>query len=357
MEEIQPGNIMILLSGVLVGIAFGFVLQRGRYCSNSAFRDIIFINDYTLFRTYLLALLIAIVGANFLEDLGFMGDGLRRQAFAPIANIIGGYLFGMGIVLAGGCGSGVLYRIGEGLVAALFASLGFVIGIVTTTKGVLKPVYQLLRGYKVEIGGTGNPALWDLFGGEGLKWIVIAVVAVILAIVVLKGKPFGKGPAKGYSWSLTGLLMGLVMILAWWASAYFGGQARGLSFTGPTGEFFLAVTSGNSQAASDPMFDFWGIFSTTWSSLYIIGVPLGAYLSAKGLGEFKLKAPGANELMTVFGGGLLMGFSAAVGGGCTVGHALTGVSALSVSSILATIFMIFGNWTMVYFKFIKPMKD
>lgn len=315
MEEVQPGTIMTLLSGILVGIAFGFVLQRGRYCSNSAFRDIIFINDYTLFRTYLLALVIAILGANFLEDLGFMGDGLRRQVFAPVGNIIGGYLFGMGIVLAGGCGSGVLYRIGEGLVAALFATLGFVVGILTTTKGVLKPLYKFLRSFRVEIGDTSNPALWDLFGGDGFKWIVIAVVSVIIAIVVLKGKPFAKGPAKGYSWSLTGLLMGLIMILAWWASVYFGGQARGLSFTGPTSDFFLALITGNSQAPSDPMFDFWGIFTATWSALYIIGVPLGAYLSAKGLQEFKLKAPGANELMTVFGGGLLMGFGAATAGG------------------------------------------
>jgi hypothetical protein len=315
MEEAQAGSLIILISGVLVGVAFGFILQRGRYCSNSAFRDIIFINDYTLFRSYLLALIVAIIGANFLEDLGFMGDGLRRQGFAPIANIIGGYIFGLGIVLAGGCGSGVLYRIGEGLVAALFATLGFVIGIVTTSKGMLKPVYALLRSYKVEIGGTSSPALWDLFGGPGMKWVVIGVVALIIIPFVLKGKPFAKGPAKGYSWSLTGLLMGLVLIIAWWASVYWGGQARALSFTGPTSDFFLAVLLGDSKAPSDPMFDFWGIFKGTWSAMYVIGVPLGAYLSAKGLQEFKLKAPNAGELMTVFFGGLIMGLGAAIAGG------------------------------------------
>lgn len=315
MEEVSQGNIMILLTGVLVGVMFGFVLQRGRYCSNSAFRDIIFIHDYTLFRTYLLALLIAIVGANLLEDLGYMGEGLRRQAFSPIANITGGYIFGLGIVLAGGCGSGVLYRIGEGLVAALFATLGFAIGIIATLNGILKPVYSLLRSIKVEIGGTSGPALWDLFGGAGMKWIVIAVVAAVIIPVVLKGKPFAKGTAKGYSWSFTGLLMGLILIIAWWASVYWGGQARALSFTGPTSDFFLAVLLRDSRAPSDPMFNFWGIFKGTWSALYVIGVPLGAYLSAKGLNEFKLKAPAAGELMTVFGGGLVMGFGAATAGG------------------------------------------
>ena len=95
----------------------------------------------------------------------------------------------------------------------------------------------------------------------------------------------------------------------------------------------------------------------TWSALYIFGIPLGAYLSAKGLGEFKLQAPPASEIVRVFGGSLIMGFGAAVAGGCTVGHALTGISSLALSSIVATIFMILGNWTMVYFMFIKPMKD
>lgn len=315
MEEVQAGSIIILLSSVLIGLAFGFVLQRGRYCMNSAFRDIIFINDYTIFRSYLLALLIAIVGANFLEDLGFMGDGLRRQAFAPLANIVGGYIFGLGIVMAGGCGSGVIYRIGEGFVAALFAAIGFAIGIVTTAKGILKPVYTLLRSFKVSIRGEDSPALWNLFGGAGMKWVVIGIIVLIIIPVVLKGKPFAKGPAKGYSWSLTGLLIGFILILAWWASVYWGGQARALSFTGPTSDFFLAVTLGDSKAPSDPMFNFWGIFKSTWAAFYVLGVPLGAYLSAKGLKEFKLKSPGAGELVTVFTGGLIMGFGAAVAGG------------------------------------------
>ncbi|RME66319.1 MAG: hypothetical protein D6778_04925, partial [Nitrospirae bacterium] len=63
------------------------------------------------------------------------------------------------------------------------------------------------------------------------------------------------------------------------------------------------------------------------------------------------------ELLRVFVGGLIMGFGARIGGGCNVGHGITGVSTLALSSIVATIFIILGNWTMVYFLFIKPMKD
>lgn len=358
MEEMQQAGIMVLVSGITVGVLFGFVLQRGRYCMNSAFRDIIFINDFTLFRSYLLALLIAIIGANFLEDLGFMGEtGLRRQSFNIIANIVGGYIFGLGIVIAGGCGSGIVYRTGEGYVSAFVATLGFASSLLATIHGPLKPINQFLKSFKISINDTTNPALWDIVGGHSMKWIVIAVIAAVIIPIVFKGKPFAKGPKKGYSWSLTGLLLGLVLILALWASNYWGGQTRGLSAAGPTAEAFLALTMGNSMSKFDPMFDFWGMFKGTWSALYIFGIPLGAYLSARGLGEFKLQAPPANEIMRVFGGSLIMGFGAAVAGGCTVGHALTGVSSLAISSIVATVFMILGNWTMVYFMFIKPMKD
>jgi hypothetical protein len=290
---------------------------------NSAFRDVIFVNDITLFRAWLLALLISIIGANFIEDLGIMGaDGLRRQAFAPIAAIIGGYLFGLGIVIAGGCGSGVLYKQGEGQFAATVATFGFGVGLISTIHGPLKPISKFLKSFKVSVG-TGpegepitSPALWDLFGGNSIKWIVIAIVAAILLPIILKGRPFAKGPKKGWSWSVGGALVGVVVIIAWWASYYWGGQARGLSFSGPLSDFLMFILLGNSNAPFDPMFNILGVGVATWSALYVVGVPLGAYMSAKGLGEFKLTAPrDPNELVKVFFGGLIMGFGGAVAGG------------------------------------------
>lgn len=367
MEQIPAGNIMTILSGLAVGVIFGFVLQRGRFCMNTAFRDVVFIKDMTLFRTYLLALAIAIIGSNLMEDLGYLvsvdpttgkivTEELRRQAFIPVANVLGGYLFGLGIVLAGGCGSGILYKMGEGALAALLAVLGFFIGIATTLHGWLSPVYDWLTSKELEIAGKSNPALWELFGsGPRVKWITIAVVCAALLIVVAKGKPFGRA-AKGYYWSTTGVLAGIIVIASWWISGYFGATPRGLSFTGPTKEFFFSLITGSSNA-NDPEFRFFGLFNSTWSALYVIGVPIGAYISARGLKEFKLKTPPAEELLTTFLGGLLMGFGSAVGGGCNVGHGLTGASSLAISSIVTTLFILLGNWTMVYFKFIRPMTD
>jgi len=100
-----------------------------------------------------------------------------------------------------------------------------------------------------------------------------------------------------------------------------------------------------------------GIFTTTWAAIYMVGVPIGSYISAKILKEFIWKVAPARELLTVLAGSFMMGFGAVTGGGCNIGQALTGFSTLSVGSIVASIFIVFGNWTMVYFKFIKPMNE
>jgi hypothetical protein len=348
-------SVGFIISGLLIGLAIGFVLQRGRMCMNTAFRDTIFIKDLTLFRAYLIALLVMIVGANILNDLGVFK--LAVQPFFPFANIIGGYVFGLGMVLTGGCGSGIWYKLGEGQFNAIVAITGFFLGIGATAYGVLSPVYKLLRSVTIPVGGHRFPTLWHIFGDSlTIKWIVIGVVVIGIGIFILKGKPFSVGKQKGFTWPVTGLLVGLIGVAAFWAAAVWEHFPRGLSFTTPTGELFFTILTGNAKARFFPMFDL-GPFKITWASLYIIGVPLGAFISAKILKEFKWKSPPVDELLTVFGGSLLMGFGATVGGGCNVGQALTGASTLSIGSVVAAIFIILGNWTMVYFKFIKPMQD
>ncbi|MEW5747071.1 MAG: YeeE/YedE family protein [Nitrospirota bacterium] len=364
----QFSSILSVLTAIALGGALGFILQRGRFCLNSAFRDIVFIKDYTLFRAYLLSLVIAIIGTNLLEDAGllmafdpetseFVTVSLMRQRFVPIANIIGGFLFGIGIVLAGGCASGIVYRLGEGQVAALVATIGFFFGVVMTLEGMLNPLYAYLKSFSIDVSGVANPALWDLFGGGPLaKWGTIGVLSVAMLAFVLTGKPFLKNKAKGYSWTLTGILIGVLTISAWWISSYFGGVPRGLAITTPIRELFNAVLYKSSHSPF-PEFSFLGIFTGTWGVFFIFAVPLGALVSSVGLKEFKWKIPTAQELLTVFFGSILMGIGAVIAGGCNLGHGVTGFSTLSVSSIVSIIAIILGNWTMVYFKFIKPMNE
>ena len=157
--------------------------------------------DLTLFRAYLLALVVAIIGSNLLESLGYLQvfnadtgaletTNLMRQSFVPVANVLGGFLFGLGIVLAGGCASGIVYRVGEGQLSAGVAILGFFIGAVMTADGLLSPINNYFKSYRVEINGAPGPAIWDIFGGSPTaKWVTIAVFCTIVLVFVIAGKP------------------------------------------------------------------------------------------------------------------------------------------------------------------------
>jgi uncharacterized membrane protein YedE/YeeE len=350
----QGVSVGFIVSALVIGGLIGFILQRGRFCMNTAFRDTIFIKDLTMFRAYLIALVVMIIGSNSLNDMGIIH--LKAQTFYPLANIIGGYIFGLGIVLAGGCGSGIVYRVGEGQLASWLAVLGFFLGIGMTSQGILKPVNGLLRSVKV---GPSGMTLYGLIGdGPTIKWGVIIVLCVALFLFTLKSKPFSLRKQKGFYWSVTALLIGIMGVVTFWASEYWGspGFARGLNFTTPTGELFFSLLTGDAKSTFFPMYNL-GAFKVTWAEFYIVGVPIGAAISAKILKEFSWKVAPASELLTVLGGSLMMGFGAVVCGGCNVGQALTGFTTLSVGSIVASVAIILGNWTMVYFKFIKPMSD
>jgi uncharacterized membrane protein YedE/YeeE len=358
------GSVVSALTAVTCGLALGYILQKGRFCLNSAFRDIIFIKDLDLFRSYLLCLAVAIIGTNLLEDTGpimafdqesgqFVSTHLMRQSFVPVANILGGFLFGLGIVLAGGCASGIVYRLGEGQIAAFIAIVGFFFGVGMTTDGMLSPVRDLLKSFRVDVFGNTNPALWDIFGGGAVaKWATIGIFCLIILIFAFKGKPtFGKN-GKGFSWGLTGVLIGLLTVIAWEVSSIFGGVPRGLAITTPLREFFNSMLT-NSTHSPFPEFSFLGIFTGTWGVFFIFAVPLGAAISALALKEFKWKIPPAKEVLTVFFGSVLMGIGAVIAGGCNLGHGVTGMSTMSIASLAGITSIILGNWTMVYFKFIR----
>jgi uncharacterized protein len=356
-----------MLTAVTLGLALGYFLQRGRFCLNSAFRDIIFLDSLVMFRAYLLAVVVAIIGTNLIQDLGFIvtvnphtGDlvqmSLLRQNFVPLSNILGGLLFGMGIVLAGGCASGIIFRLGEGQAAAIIAIIGFFFGVVMTTEGMFSPIHRYLGTFGMEIGGIKNPAFWHIFGqGQMVKWISISVFAAATLAFIFQGKPkFGITKTKTFSWGLTGVLIGLLTVAGWWVSSYFGGFPRGLAITTPMRELFNSVLY-NSTHSSFQEFSFLGIFRGTWGVFFIFAVPLGAFLSAKARKEFSWKIPPVGQFLTVFGGSVMMGVGAVIAGGCNLGHGVTGVSTGAISSIIAITAIVMGNWAMSYFKFIRPM--
>jgi uncharacterized protein len=363
----------LVISGLAVGFMFGFVLQHGRFCMNTAFREVLF-GDFTVFRAYLVALLVVIIGANALDQLGIIH--FRNIPFTWLANVLGGYLFGIGMVLAGGCATGTLYRVGEGMIGSWFAALGFMIMAGAMLSGALYPVTSFLQYgtesfrfvYSPEGGGPVNMA--SILGLN--RWLVIVLLAIPALWFILKGN-FKRNPnAKGFTWWTTGIMIGLIGIIAFYASEHFGGfaKARGLSFTGPLNELVTWLTGAHTgesvrQLAAVPdvadaasweginVARYNTIGTLTWSVWMIFGLVLGSLSSAFSGKEFSWRAPKAQSLVTQFCGGMLMGIGGTLAGGCNIGHGFSGMATLALGSLVSLIFIILGSWTMVYFLFIR----
>ena len=108
----------------LFGLGFGFLIQRGRICFTSAFREMWITRQGDLGRALAFSMMIATLGFAALIHNGIGGNA---QYAAP-GIFVGGLIFGIGIVLAGGCESGWMYRSMEGYVQLWMAGLGTIAG-------------------------------------------------------------------------------------------------------------------------------------------------------------------------------------------------------------------------------------
>lgn len=113
---------------LLFGAAFGFVFQRSRFCLVRAFREPFLTGEASHTRAAALALIVSLVGFSILKftDLKDSGDWVFPGFWA--GSLAGGVLFGIGMVLAGGCGAGSMWRVGEGHVKLWVAVATFAIG-------------------------------------------------------------------------------------------------------------------------------------------------------------------------------------------------------------------------------------
>ena len=123
---------MLAVSALATGAVFGYVIQRGGFCLTRALSNAVLMRDGNILRAYLLALLVAMVGVQAIDALGLVDIPLRPLRW--MSNIVGGLLFGVGMILSGGCSGSTWYRVGEGAVGAWVVLVGFAIG--ATTAGV-----------------------------------------------------------------------------------------------------------------------------------------------------------------------------------------------------------------------------
>ena len=343
----------LLFTGLGLGIVFGFALQRGRFCMNSAFRDIVVLKDYDLLKAVGVALLVSMVGFQILAMTGVIT--LSPKPLLWGANILGGLIFGIGMVLAGGCASGVTYRAGEGMMGAMAAIAGFSIAGLMAAMGLFKPlVTSLQEGTKIAAADGSSLTLASIFG---LPHVVLAfgipIVAIVLYFLFGRNKDEYEYESdekvslserifkRGWGWLATGVVIGLIGIAAFPLSAATG-RNYPLGITGGWVGFSRTLVTGENLIS--------------WEVLLVLGVVLGGFIAAIIAGEFALRAPEPKVMLQTFGGGMLMGFGAVCASGCNVGHILSGVPQLSLGSIVGGTSIVLGAWFAAYLMFVRPQQ-
>jgi uncharacterized membrane protein YedE/YeeE len=159
--------------GLIFGVLIGLVLQRGQFCLTCAFRDI-FVNKYFyITRGFLFLLFLTMVLFYLGNWAGVIPDtNFPYIKDAGLYTVVGGLIFGVGMVLGGGCASGTLFRIGEGNTSSIVALAGMLIGI-----GAFAEFYEFILNNLINPTSIGEVTLPQLLGIP--PWYLIALLSVL----------------------------------------------------------------------------------------------------------------------------------------------------------------------------------
>ncbi len=313
----------------------GFVMQRAGFCSASMISGVVLSGDRRGMLAIFVAVLTAMLGFGLMHSLGLITVYPGRISVFPAA--LGGLLFGVGMVFAGGCVSGSLFKATEGRWPSILAVFGILIGMAAATSSWGREAMV----YVAEFGSfwSPDPNLTSPGGGRfahlsmGVALMGLALVSVSNRTGILTFRPRVAFPVDR-RWPLCGVAV-LVGSLGWIAFAIGPAVGRyyplGASHI-PNAVVQLLVMGDVSQA---------GLLACTFL--------LGSAVSAWMRGEIRWRSAPKDVLALAFFGGLLVGLGAILGGGCFVGQILSGWALLSTDALIFGVVMILTNWVTTFF--------
>ncbi len=329
---------------VLFGAGVGIALQRSRLCFAAAFRDLFLLRDRRVMLGLLAALAVGSVGYLLLFGARVPDPSLPYNppgahiAPADWPTLLGGLAFGLGMTLAGGCISGQLYRLGEGSLVAPVAIAAMLPGY-----WLAYPLWDLayLQGYQ------NGPLLWlpRTFGYAGALAVQLAALGGAAALLLLKCPALPPKPAApldlrgacrrvfvdGWTSWAGGLALGATAVAAYLRTSPLSttSELNRLSHRSavalrlaPETLVGLGEMPGCRPAATAA--------TLTPNALFVLSLVAGSLLAALLAGEFRWRVGRPRSFVLAAAGGLLMGFGAMLGLGCTIGTFLSGVMAFSL---------------------------
>ena len=356
----------------LIAFILGVISARTQFCTLGAVSDIVNMGDYSRMRMWVLAMAVAIIGAQALYATGAIDLSKAfyvRPAVTWLSYLLGGLLFGVGMTLASGCGSRTLVRIGGGNVKSLVVFVFLGIAAYMTMKGLFG-VWRVSFLDPIQIDVAARGAATQEFGaviaavtGISRKTAQIGfagVVAVAMLVFVLAGADFRKS-LDGW---LGGLGYGLAVVAGWYVSAHigFGENPETLeeTFFGTNSRTAESLTFVAPVAYSLELLMLWSDKSlfVTFGIALTVGMITGSFAYYLVTRRFRWEGfANIADTRAHILGATLMGFGGVTAMGCTIGQGVTGLSTLAVGSFIALPAMMLGCWATLKYQYWKLMQE
>lgn len=317
------------LGAAVIGMAFGFFSQRSEFCLRAATIEFWGGKIGGRFAIWLMAFGTALLSVQILIGLGLIPLADIRQ-LASVGSlsgaILGGALFGSGMIFARGCASRILVLSATGNMRTLMTGLVLTVVAQSSLRGILSPLRERLSElWLVEPGSRDLSQYLPQYSG-----IVIGLLVLVLAVMAIRHSGIG------YAKSAAAAIVGLTIAAGWLFTAQLSALSfesisiESITFTGPSANTLMALIN----EPSIPM---------SFGIGLVPGVFLGSFISSIMSGTFEFQCfnieTGTRRYIL---GAVMMGFGGMLAGGCAVGAGLTGGSMLSLTALIALTAMWFS---------------
>jgi len=374
-EDFASAQSFFLWSTFVIALIMGAVVNKTNFCTMGAVSDWVNMGDTGRMRAWVLAIAVGVLGVMGLEAAGMVNvtntfPPYRQMNFPWLENVLGGVLFGIGMVFGSGCGNKTLIRIGGGNLKSIMVLLVIAViayFMVNPFPGSDKTLYSTLFypwTNPTAVALSTNQDLGAMLFGENAatgRMVMGAVIGGLMLIWAFKSADF----RSNFDNILGGLVVGLAVLAAWYVTSNVTINADGemMSMQAYVQDWELyAPAEAVKPAAAGPLasqsFSFVGPMGQTlgyamggfdrtlltFGVMALAGVIAGSLLWSLISRSFRIEwFASGRDFVNHLIGGILMGFGGMLAIGCTIGQGITGFSTLALGSILTFIAIVLGS--------------
>ncbi len=327
---------IVNLFAFIIGLLFGVIAQKNQFCFSGSIKDYILTNSTKRAASVVMAIIVSIISTYIvvnINEIDLSGAIYLKENVNYFTIILGGALFGIGMMLADGCSSRHLVKFAQGDPYSLVTLLFIAIFAYATTKGVLNDFISLFTKNEILLNFSAYIANQQIN-------IFIIIIPLFLYLFYL---------TKSFKRILTlkdGFLLGLLIPIGWYITGVIGVESMERQIP------LESVTFVYPTAKTLEFFTYFQVTQLSFGVSVILGVVSGAFIMSKFNKKYSFGCTANlphSKIKYNMVGGTLMGVGGVLCIGCTVGQGLTGLSTLAFSSVLAILsIMISGFITAKY---------